>query len=348
MACPISDDLTEARVQLLPQICLVLAWFYYRHKVRGIFFPPDKVSGKIVKTLTKSSPSIHTKETDTAMYITYAFCVINIFLRVPSKGSAMLKSGHVGPVVVPSWLSHTFAHLLWSERPALTSDPAILFAGIALCIIVLMWCFRGKSGARDAIQAMADAMAIWFTHCFFGHLIYFACARLALATAAQRNHSIQQVNEALENLDDHDLESFHKLFRTSRLDHNHRQFSRVTSIIFALMSLCNVSQWAIDMTGVRSVCWAQHFWNLLPIAYICSHGLYPSIEKDYQRKVAVANARAFVSPHHAVWTKQRIDRVENLLELERTPTMKIVVWLNLSVELPAAVMFAFPYLKQIL
>ena len=346
--CPLSDT-TTALIQFGSQLLGLIVWGVSLNMFNKVSSTFGKCPHSIVLTdINWDNNRTYRKTCDEMLFLAYVFCAINVFLVVPPDGSVAVQSAYHGPIVFLPWLSHQVLQAIWAERLPQIGDPFFSFMCIALFIIAVMWILDNKHGPRKAMEAIVGALVIWLAHCFFTRLIPLACARVAVAAAMERNESMDRVNHAIKNIHKYDLDSFQRLLHESKLDRNNTLYCRVVITVGAL--LCTDSGLYVlkDVILMRQVSWGHHFWLIFAAMYICRRLYFPTLDLDYQRKVAVLEARAFVAPHHKVWTDARIDKLEKLLEPETTPSKKILTGLFVSVLLPAVPRYILPTYKSLL
>lgn len=287
------------------------------------------------------------KDKDGAIIMAYACCLINVFIAVPQKGATVLQSAYAGPVVYHRWLSHNIALLFWPEHHPLSGDFIAIFACIGFVIISTTWFLDGLHGARNAIMSIAGACMIWVSHCFFRRLLFLACVRLAFAMSIARNESLDMLNNAIKNLHKYNLKTFQHLFRKSKLDETHRVLGHIIGAVVVSLCMSSVFYVGKDIFLERAISWGHHCWNAIPVVYMFVAVLYPTIEADYEQSLAILEARAFLSPTHEVWSKERIDKLEKVLVPTATPAMSICMWLLISIVFPLTSTYMLPSLNYI-
>ena len=341
--------MTTATIKFISQMLGMAVWaFSY-----NMFETTRRAFGKCPHSIVLTDICWDKKRTyvqtwDPAIFLAYMFCIVNVFLLVPANGSVAIQTAYDRPVVFVSWLAHKVTHVFWSESMPQVGDASFFFVCIVLFIIAVMWVLDKKHGARKAIEAITSAMLIWFIHSFFTRLICFACARVALAAAMERNEAMDMLIHDIENLEKYDLKTFQSRFRKSKVDRYNTLFSRNAVTVCALLCTFGAFYVVKDLLLVCGLSWGHHFWHFFTVIYIGQRLLFPTVFHDFTRDVAMLEARAFVTPNHAVWTDSRLDKLEKMLEPERAPSVKMLTSFAVSILLPVASKYFYPSFKKLL
>ena len=205
---------------------------------------------------------------------------------------------------------------------------------IFLCIFAGLWILDKE---HIVVRSVAGAYVIWFTHCFFTQLIYFACARLALESSVKRNRALRRLSFAIRNIHQYKTVSdFRAEFVNCRIAQTTAHFRRMALAISSLLFTSTVLFLGSQFLHQEEVSWGWLFWHLVPVVYVFICVLYPTLSAEYEKDVALLEARAFVADTNKVWTDDQINRLETLLQPKSSPAKRLTGWLSLSAFYPLA------------